>query len=136
MKTTIQTVCLAVTVAFCSAWPAVSNANSSLPNEPSEDCLVEQSYDTILGLLFRDYSVRRNGQVDYRTACHIMGVSYDDPASGEPTVAPYPFMYWYDANQDGQWEMWIDRDEEGHLDHAARYDWRQGEKRVASSKTW
>ena len=136
MGTTIQTLCLSAMLALCLAWPAGSFANPLLPNEPGEEFLVEQSYDTIIGLLFRDYSLRRNGQVDYRTARHILGISYDDPASEEPNVAPYPFFYWYDANQDGQWEMWVDRDEEGQLPNAVRYDWRQDEELITSSKIW
>ncbi len=100
------------------------------------ECLVAQSYDTIIGLLFRDYSLRGNGQVDYRTARHIMGISFDDPVSEELDVARHPLFYWYDANQDGQWDLWIDRDEEGHLANAVRYDWGQGEDLITSSKTW
>ena len=136
MGTTIQTLCLSAMLALCLAWPAGSHANPSLPNEPGEEFLVEQSYDTIIGLLFRDYSLRRNGQVDYRTARHILGISYDDPASEEPNVALYPLFYWYDPNQDGQWEMWVDRDEEGQPANAVRYDWRQGEALITSSKIW
>lgn len=136
MGTTIQTLCLSAVLALYLAWPAASHANPSLPNEPGEECLVAQSYDTIIGLLFRDYSLRGNGQVDYRTARHIMGISFDDPGSEEPDVAGHPLFYWYDANQDGQWEMWVDRDEEGHLANAVRYDWRQGEDLITSSKTW
>jgi hypothetical protein len=74
--------------------------------------------------------------VDYRTARHILGISYDDPTSEEPDVALYPLFYWYDADQDGQWEMWVERDEEGHLGNAMRYDWEQGEELISSSKTW
>jgi hypothetical protein len=119
-----------------SAWPAASDASPSLPSEPGEEFLIEQSYDTIIGLLFRDYSIRGNGQVDYRTARHILGIYFDDPASEEPHVAPYPLFYWYDAYQDGQWEMWVDRDEEGHLPNAMLYDWRQDDDLITSSKTW
>lgn len=136
MGTTIRTLCLSAALALCLAWPAESHANPPLPNEPGEEFLVEQSYDTIIGLLFRAYSLRGNGRVDYRTARHITGISYDDPASGEPDVVLYPFFYWYDANQDGQWEMWVDRDEEGQIANAVRYDWRQGEELITSSKTW
>ena len=133
---TIQTLCLCAVLALTLVWPAASDANPSLPDEPGEEFLVTQSYDTIIGLLFRDYSLQGNGQVDYRTARHIMGISFDDPASEEPDVALHPLFYWYDANQDGQWEMWVDRDEEGHLTNAMRYDWRQGEDLITSSKTW
>ncbi|MGB2723152.1 MAG: hypothetical protein WBC46_01190, partial [Nitrospira sp.] len=105
MNTTILTICLSAVLTFCPAWPGTSHADSSLPNEPGEELLVAQSSDTINGLLFRDYSLRGNGQVDYRTARHILGSSSDDPASEEPDVALFPLFYWYDANQDGQWEM-------------------------------
>ncbi len=136
MNTTIQTIGLFALLTFCPAWPGTSHADSSLPDEPSEELLVAQSSDTIIGLLFRDYSLRGNGRVDYRTARHILGISYDDPASEEPDVALFPLLYWYDANQDGQWEMWVDRDETGRLTDAVRYDWRQGQELITSSKTW
>ncbi len=92
--------------------------------------------DTILGLLFRSYSLKDNGHVDYRTARHILGISYDDPASEEPDVAPFPLLYWYDADQNGQWEMWVDREETGQPTEAVRYDWRQGEDLLTTSRTW
>ena len=87
MGTMIQTICLPTMLALCLTWPAASHAHPSLPNEPGEEFLVAQSYDTIIGLLFRAYSLRGNGQVDYRTARHILGISYDDPTSEEPDVA-------------------------------------------------
>ena len=121
-----RTLGLSAVVALYWAWPAISQADPSLPNESGEDCLVTQSYDTILGLLVRDYSLRGNGQVNYRTARHIMGISF----------VRHPLFYWYDANQDGRWEMWIDRDEEGELANAARCDWRQGKDLITSSMTW
>ena len=136
MNRTILTICLSAVLTLCPAWPSTSHADSSLPNEPGEELLVAQSSDTIIGLLFRDYSLRGNGQVDYRTARHILGIAYDDPASEEPDVALVPLLYWYDANQDGQWEMWVDRDETGRLTDAVRYDWRQGQELITSSQTW
>ena len=38
-----------------------------------------------------------------------------------------PSPHWYDPNQDGRWELWIDREEEGHRGDVTRYDWRQGD---------
>jgi hypothetical protein len=136
METTKWTLCLSAILLLCLAWPAAALADPPFPNEPGEEFLVGESYDTVIGLLFRDYSLRGNGHVDYRTARHILGISYDDPASGEPDVALYPLFYWYDANQDGQWDMWVDRDEKGHLTDAVRYDWKQGEELLTSAKTW
>jgi hypothetical protein len=136
METTKWTLCPAAILLLCLAWTAAAHAEPPFPNEPGEEFLVGESYDTVIGLLFRDYSLRGNGHVDYRTARHILGISYDDPASGEPDVALYPLFYWYDANQDGQWDMWVDRDEKGHLTDAVRYDWKQGEELLTSAKTW
>ncbi len=136
MTTSKQSICLPAMLVVLMAWPIASHADPSLPNEPGEECLVAQSYDTLIGLLFRHYSLRRNGRVDYRTARHIMGISFDDPPSEEPDVARYPLLYWYDAHQDGQWEIWVDREQEGHPADAVRDDWRQGEDLITSSQTW
>lgn len=121
------TCCLPILWALWLLWPTSTRAESPLPSEPGEEFLIEQTFDSVVGLLFRDYSLRGNGQVDYRTARHIVGISYDDPASQEPDVALHPLFYWYDANQDGQWELWIDREEKGRLVDVTRYDWRQGD---------
>lgn len=132
MATSRQTSLITAMLVLWLAWPVASQAIQSIPDEPGEDLLVEQSYDTIAGLLFREYSLRGNGQVDYRTARQIMGISYDDPATEALDVTSYPIFYWYDAEQDGQWEMWVDRDGAGHLADAVHYDWRQGEELVTA----
>ncbi len=121
------TYCLPACLSFCLLWPVAARAESHLPDEPADELLIEQTFDSAVGFLFRDYSLRGNGQVDYRTARHILGISFDDPASQEPDVASHPLFYWYDPDQDGRWELWIDREEEGHLVDVTRYDWRQGE---------
>ncbi len=121
------TYCLAMFFTLCLVWPTASVAEPLLPSEPGDELLIEQTFDSVVGLLFRDYSLRGNGHVDYRTARHILGISFDDPASQEPEVALHPLLYWFDPNQDGQWELWIDCEEEGHLVDVTRYDWRQGE---------
>lgn len=112
---------------ICLLWSIPSHAEPPIPSEPGDDLLLEQIFDSSVGLLFRDYSLRGNGHVDYRTARHILSISFDDPAIEEPDVTPHPLFYWYDPNQDGQWELWIDREEEGRLVDVTRYDWRQGD---------
>ena len=110
-----RTYCLSALLALSMVWPTASHADAPIPHEPGDERLIAQSYDSVAGFLFRDYSLRANGQVDYRTARHILSISYDDPASDEPDVALHPLFYWYNPPQDGQWELWIDREEEGHL---------------------
>jgi hypothetical protein len=121
---------------LCLVWDVDSHAATSIPEEPGDELLVEQLHDTIVGLLIRGYSLRGNGAVDYRTARQIMGISYDDPATGELDVAPHPIFYWYDPDQNGHWEMWVDRDGEGHLADAVRYNWKQERELNLSSDTW
>ncbi|MCC2643080.1 MAG: exported protein of unknown function [Nitrospira sp.] len=113
MGTSLQTSFITSVLALCLAWPVFSQAGQPIPEEPGEEQLVGQSYDTIIGLFFREYSLRENGHVDYRTARHILGISYDDPAAEALDVAPYPIFYWYDPHQDGRWEIWVDRGGEG-----------------------
>ena len=102
--------CLPMLLVLCLALPTASPAGSPLPPEPGDDFLIEQTFDSVVGLLFRDYSLQGNGQVDYRTARHILGISYDDPASSRTGCSVAPLFYWYDRNHDGQWELWIDRE--------------------------
>ncbi|MEP6957151.1 MAG: hypothetical protein ABI980_00345 [Nitrospirota bacterium] len=108
MAKSIRTLFIEATILLCLTCAVDSRAASSIPEEPGEEFLVEQSYDTIVGLLFRAYSLHRDGEVDYRTARQIMGVSYDDPASAELDVAPYSYLLlvrseagWAVGNVDG-----------------------------------
>jgi hypothetical protein len=129
ITTSIPTSFISAILALCLAWPAVAAQTDFLTREePGEEFLVEQSYDTIVGFLIREYSLQGNGTVDYRTARQIIEVSYNDPAAGELGVAPYPIFYWYDVDQDGQWEMWVDRKGQGHLADIVRYDWQLGQE--------
>jgi hypothetical protein len=120
-------VCVVVIAGHWLIWPVPFVASLSIPDEPSEECLVEQTYDTSVGLLFRSYSLQGDGYVDYRTARHILGITYDDPTNEALEVSPYPVMYWYDPNRDGQWKAWVDRDEQGTPANAMPYDWRPGD---------
>jgi hypothetical protein len=43
---------------YALTFPLTATASPSVPEEPSEECLVEQSFDTVVGLLFRSYSTR------------------------------------------------------------------------------
>lgn len=136
MEATRRNSCAMILLILALVWPSLSPAETSIPEEPGDELLVGQSYDTIVGLLIREYSLRGNGQVDYRTARQIMGIAYDDPATEQVDVAANPIFYWYDARQDGQWHMWVDREGQGRLADVERYDWRQGEELITSSKTW
>ncbi len=134
MERTRHAWCISVMLGFCLAWPTVSHATPPIPEEPGDERLVTQFYDTIAGLLIREYSLQGNGRVDYRTARQIMWVSFDDPAAEALDVAPYPILYWHDADQSEEWELWVDRDGDGHVGNVVRYDVRQDGEVMAPSK--
>lgn len=103
MRNGILTLCIVALVTGLFTIPTPSKAAPSIPEEPTDEGLIEQSSDTVVGLLFRSYSLRGDGQVDYRTARHILGISYDDPACEEPEVAPYPVPVL--VRSESEWSM-------------------------------
>lgn len=96
------TYCLPTLLALCLLSPTASHADSPPPSEPGDGLLIEHTDDSVARLLFRDYSLQGNDHADYRTARHIPGISYDDPASEEADAALHPLFYRYDPHQDGR----------------------------------
>lgn len=92
-----------------------------LPPEPGTDSLVRENVDYVVGLYFREYSVADNGVVDYRTARQILFTRYGDPDAPVLDTKVFPLFYWYDSDQDGQFEMWVDRKVEGCACDIVRY---------------
>ena len=92
------------------------------PPEPNESLLVNEDVNIITGLYIREYSVRDNGIVDYRTARQIILSEYNEYWNTVVETKEFPLFYWYDANQDGKFEMWVDRQVEGCSCDIVRYD--------------
>ena len=116
---------LSALLALSMVWPTASHADAPIPHEPGDECLIAQSYDSVAGCLFRDYSLRANGQVDYRTARHILSISYDDPASDEPDVALYPCFIGTIPSRRTMGT--VDRSRRGRPSRRCHaYDWEQG----------
>lgn len=93
-----------------------------LPLEPSDGSLIREDVDYVVGLYFREYSVAGNGVVDYRTARQIRSTEPGEYHTMVIEAKEFPLFYWYDDDQDGQFEMWVDRNVEGCTCDIVRYD--------------
>ncbi len=84
-----------------------------LPQEPGDEYLVNEEVDVVVGFYIREYSTAGNGITDYRTARQILRSEFDESWNSVVQAVEFPLFYWYDENQDGHFEMWIDRKVEG-----------------------
>ena len=96
---------------------------ADLPLEPEEESLISEDVNIVTGLYTREYSLKNNGIVDYRTARQIIISEYNEYWNSVVHTKDYPLFYWYDANQDGQFDMWVDQKVEGCLCDIVPYKW-------------
>ena len=108
--TSIQAMALGLAV-ICGVGGAVFAAD--LPQEPGDEYLISEDVNIFTGFYIREYSLGRNGVADYRTARQILLSQYNEYWNSVVEAEEFPLFYWFDANEDGRFEMWIDRKVEG-----------------------
>ena len=81
----------------------------TLPVEPSEEYLINEDVNIITGLYVREYSLNGTGRVDYKTARQIVLSEYNDYWNSVVETKEFPLFYWYDVDQDGTVEMFVDQ---------------------------
>lgn len=64
------------------------------PQEPEEDALLNEDVNIVTGFYIREYSLARNGIVDYRTARQILRWGYDEHWTTVVETKEYPLFYW------------------------------------------
>ena len=94
----------------------------NLPQEPDKKFLISEDVNIITGLYTREYSLGQNGVVDYKTARQIILSEYNEYWNSVVQTTEFPLFYWYDADRDGHFEMWIDSKVEGCFCDIAPYD--------------
>ncbi len=102
--------------------PIGSGLAEPLPHEPGDADLIREEIDGSVGLYFREYSLARNGIVDYRTARQLLFSEPDVQNASGVQAETFPLFYWYDGDQDGQFEMWVDQRVEGCRCDFVRYE--------------
>ncbi|GJL63011.1 MAG: hypothetical protein NPIRA04_16650 [Nitrospirales bacterium] len=94
-------------------WNLTNIVYAAPPLEPEDEYLVNEEVNNIVGLYFREYSLKKNGVVDYKTARQIIVSEYNEFWNTVVHTKEHPLFYWYDRNQDGQTDMWVDQKVEG-----------------------
>ena len=84
-----------------------------LPTEPAEEFLVNEDVNIATGLYIREYSLQKNGVIDYRTARQIIDSRHNDYGNTVVDATPHPLFYWYDEKGIGAFTMWIDPEGQG-----------------------
>jgi len=85
----------------------------NLPSEPSEKYLINEDVNIITGLYIREYSLDGTGIVDYKTARQIVLSAYNEYWNTVVEAIEFPLFYWYDADHNGTFNMWVDREVKG-----------------------
>ena len=88
--------------------PTHDSAAETLPAEPGEEYLVDEDVNIVNGLYTREYSLHGDGVIDFRTARQIIRSEYNDYGDTVVEATPNPLFYWYDAEENGVFSMWID----------------------------
>ena len=94
---------------FLVSTPILPALAETLPSEPGDENLVNEDVNIVNGLYTREYSLHGDGTIDYRTARQIIRSEYNDYGDTVVDATPHPLFYWYDAEEDGVFSMWIDR---------------------------
>lgn len=88
--------------------PTTPASAQVLPSEPGDESLINEDVNIVNGLYTREYSLRGDGTIDYRTARQIIRSEYNDYGDTVVEATPHPLFYWYDAGETGVFSMWID----------------------------
>ncbi len=118
-STSLQLAAITLMLMWGLTGPGLANP---LPPEPGDDQLIHEDVDYVVGFYFREYSVAENGVVDYRTARQIQSTEPSESHTVVIEAKQFPLFYWYDNDQDGQFEMWVDQNVEGCACDIVRYD--------------
>ena len=104
----------------------------NLPAEPIEEYLINEDVNIITGLYTREYSLDGTGIVDYKTARQIVLSEYNEYWNTVVHVIEFPLFYWHDADHNGTFDMWIDREVTGYPSDIHPYEPLQKSETVIS----
>ena len=98
-----------------------SGMAADVPKEPGEASLVYEDVNIITGLYIREYSMRGDGIVDYKTARQIIFHENNTFWNTVVETVEWPLFYWVDYNRDGIFDLFVDRRVEGDRKYIIPY---------------
>lgn len=92
-----------------------------MPEEPGEANLINEDVNIISGLYIREYSLKGDGIVDYKTARQIIFYENNKYWNTVVETKEWPLFYWLDTNRDGKFDHFVDQRVEGNGDYIIPY---------------
>ncbi|HSF09321.1 MAG TPA: hypothetical protein VLA60_07900 [Nitrospirales bacterium] len=87
---------------------------AEMPKEPSETYLINEDVNIITGLYTREYSLKGDGVVDYKTARQIIFYENNKFWNTVVETVEWPLFYWLDDDRDGVFDQFVDQRVEGN----------------------
>lgn len=94
---------------------------AEMPKEPGEANLINEDVNIITGLYIREYSLRGDGVVDYKTARQIIFYENNKFWNTVVETVHWPLFYWLDDDRDGVFDQFVDQRVEGDEDYIIPY---------------
>ncbi|MBA3614011.1 MAG: hypothetical protein H0W49_14095 [Nitrospirales bacterium] len=94
---------------------------ADMPNEPGEANLIHEDVNIITGLYIREYSLKGDEIVDYKTARQIIFYENNKFWNTVVETEEWPLFYWFDQNRDGMFDQYVDQRVEGKREYIILY---------------
>ncbi len=94
---------------------------AEIPKEPGEANLINEDVNIMTGLYIREYSLRGDGVVDYKTARQIIFYENNKFWNTVVETVQWPLFYWLDDDRDGVFDQFVDQRVEGDEDYIIPY---------------
>lgn len=94
---------------------------AEMPKEPGEANLINEDVNIMTGLYIREYSLRGDGVVDYKTARQIIFYENNKFWNTVVETVQWPLFYWLDDDRDGVFDQFVDQRVEGDEDYIIPY---------------
>ncbi len=94
---------------------------ADMPNEPGEANFNHEDVNIVTGLYIREYSLKGDEIVDYKTARQIIFYENNKIWNTVVETEEWPLFYWVDENRDGIFDHYVDRRVEGKREYITLY---------------
>ena len=112
---------ICVFVIFLSLTMGGTGMAKDILKEPDENYLVREDVNIIQGFYFREYSIKQDGVVDFKTARQIIISEYNEHWNSVVHTVEWPLFYWVDEDRDGTFDHFVDQGVQGQPEDIVPY---------------